>query len=94
MNEDFLDVSSLIALRKNALYRSIIENISEDDGLSQQEKKKLNILISKMDFEDFMTKEEIESNTLQTDNGLQDLDIDKKNLLEAFEIELEAENNG
>lgn len=59
MNERILDVSALVSLRKNELYKSILEEIPEDKELTEQEKETLSYLISKMDFKEFLTKKRL-----------------------------------
>lgn len=89
MDKEVLDVSALVSLRKNELYKSILDEIREDEEFSDQEKEKLKVLISKMDFEEFLTEKELKTKTLHTDNDLSDLDLDRKKILESLDIELE-----
>lgn len=86
---EILDVAGLVSLRKTELYRSILDGIPEDEELSEQEKQTINVHISKMSFEKFLTEEELKTQTISTENTIEDIELDKEGILSSLEIEIE-----
>jgi hypothetical protein len=76
--EKALNIIGLISTRKTELYQNLINEIPEDKELEQEEKKELAEKISETDNSVFLTEEEVQSEEINPENTIDDVDLNLK----------------
>ena len=81
-----IGLMGLIALRKSELFYTVVNELFKEKELSEKDKEKNKIHISKMENEMFLSKEEKQSKKIKPKLELKNIDLDIQKIIKEIEM--------
>lgn len=86
MEEKIIGIMGLIALRKSELFYKVLEELSKDNQISEEDKEKIKRYIAERSNEKLLSKEEIENKKINNGLKLDEINIDIQKIISEIKL--------
>jgi uncharacterized protein YpuA (DUF1002 family) len=81
-----MGIMGLIALRKSELFYKVVNELSKDRQISEDDKEKIKKYVSEMENELFLSKDERQNRRINSKLKLKDIDLDIQKVIKNIKL--------